>query len=210
MIPPSTDTILVFTKMPTPGAVKTRIAATIGNEKACELYRDWIGRVFRQLQPLRPACRVAGYFTGGGKIAFAEWSALTDDWLPQPPGDLGARLARAFAAELFPADPAFGRRFVLGTDCLDVTPEIVNAARAALVTHDAVFGPAQDGGYYLIGLRAPAAAGFFDGVRWSSEHALADQLERCRALGLTFALLPTLRDLDTEADWLAWQQENGA
>ena len=209
MIPPSVDTILVFTKKPTPGAVKTRIAATIGEEEACALYREWVGRVYRQLQPLRPECRVAGYFSGGGKFAFAEWLDLADDWLPQPPGDLGARLAWAFAAEIFSADPAFGRRFAIGTDCLEVTPAIVQAARTALVTHDAVFGPAQDGGYYLIGLRAPAPAGFFDAVRWSSEHALADQLERCRALALTFALLPTLRDLDTEADWLAWQQENG-
>jgi glycosyltransferase A (GT-A) superfamily protein (DUF2064 family) len=75
---------------------------------------------------------------------------------------------------------------------------------AYVETTDVVFGPAGDGGYYLVGTRRHVP-GLFDGVRWSSPHTLADHRARCQQLGLSVALLPTLDDIDTAADWVAYE-----
>ncbi len=108
-------------------------------------------------------------------------------------GDLGARMARAFAA------PGCGRVAIVGSDIPDIRPRHVAEAFADLDTHDAVFGPAGDGGYWLIGLRRPAAtADLFHDVRWSSEHALSDTLANLGP-NRTAAFLEMLDDIDDKA-----------
>ena len=91
------STLFVFLKYPAPGKVKTRVAVELGTKAAANLYRDWIGIVLRNIQPVRPTIRIVGYFDGGTVEQFAEWFPLVDDWLPQSSGDLGERLAYAFA-----------------------------------------------------------------------------------------------------------------
>jgi rSAM/selenodomain-associated transferase 1 len=194
-------TVLVFLKHPTPGAVKTRLAADVGPDRAAELYRGWIGTVFDQLQPVRGTARVVGYYAGGSRADFAPWHHLADDWRPQPDGDLGDRLAAGFAA-------AGGPAVAVGTDCLELDAELIRGAFAELADHDAVFGPAADGGYYLVGAARPIA-GFFQGIRWSSEHTLADHLDVCRRNGWSAALLPVRHDLDTWADYQAYLRRRG-
>ena len=196
-----TARLLVFLKYPAAGRVKTRLAVDIGPDVAAALYREWIGVVLRAVQPLRPGVAVVGYFDGSAVEAFAEWHALVDVWLPQPVGDLGARLAVGFA---------WGHRqgglvVAIGTDCPEIAAEHVAQAIAILNDADAVFGPATDGGYYLVGTRQEMP-NFFDDVRWSSPHTLADHLNRCQTLGLSLGLLPELADIDTGADWRAYQQ----
>jgi glycosyltransferase A (GT-A) superfamily protein (DUF2064 family) len=86
---------------------------------------------------------------------------------------------------------------------------LVSEAFALLDHHDAVFGPAADGGYYLVGT-ARHLPGFFAGVRWSSAHTLHDHLTRCREHGWSAALLPLcLHDIDTWEDWQAYLQRQG-
>ncbi len=200
----STPTLLVFLKHPTPGRVKTRLAAAVGPERAAALYRGWVGTVFANLQPARGRVRVVGYFDGGGVDAFADWHAFADDWWPQPAGDLGVRLAAGFDR----AHAAGGPALAVGTDCLDVDAGLVDAAVDAVRGHDAAFGPTGDGGYYLVAAARPLP-GFFDGVRWSTEHTLADQLARCRAAGWSAALLPPRDDIDTWDDWLTYCDRRG-
>src|ERR1700736_2199564 len=89
-------TVLVFLKHPTAGCVKTRLAETIGPQRAADLYREWIGIVFEKLQPLRATTRVVGFFDGAACEPFACWHAFADAWWPQPVGDLGHRLAAGF------------------------------------------------------------------------------------------------------------------
>ncbi len=198
-------TVLVFLKYPSPGRVKTRLAASIGPERAAELYRAGSATSCPRSGPPAQA-DVVGFFDGGPEELFQEWRSLVDGWRPQPPGGLGERLQAGFDAA--------GRRglptVALGTDCLEVDASLVSAAFTALrgrdgVTppSDAVFGPAFDGGYYLVGTSRPLS-GFFDGVRWSSEHTLADHLARCRERGWSVALLPPRPDIDTWDDWQAY------
>jgi rSAM/selenodomain-associated transferase 1 len=201
---PPTETILVFVKAPEPGRVKTRLAATVGPDRAAALYRGWVGTVFGALQPLRPGVRLVGYFDGGPRAAFAEWETLADDWWPQPPGDLGERLAAGFGRGLAAAGPVLA----VGTDCLELDAALVADAFGALADANVVFGPAPDGGYYLVGLGADRP-GLFDGIRWSGPHTLADHLARCRASGWSVALLPPRADIDTWDDWTAYRSRTG-
>jgi uncharacterized protein len=192
--------LLVFLKYPEPGRVKTRLATEVGNEIAVGIYRQMLDRVLRTVQAVRVSMRVVGYFAGESADQFAEWTALVDDWHPQPAGDLGERLAAGFEW----AHDRGGPVLAIGTDCPDIQAFHITAAATCLETNDVIFGPASDGGYYLVGTRRHVP-GFFDGVRWSSPHTLADHRARCRELGLSIALLPTLDDIDTAADWVAYE-----
>jgi rSAM/selenodomain-associated transferase 1 len=194
-----TRTILTFLKFPEPGHVKTRLASTLGTVQAAELYRQWIGIVLAQLQPLRSSTRLVGCFDGAPREAFCDWHALADEWWPQSPGDLGARLAAVFERAFNLGGPVLA----LGTDCLEIEPDLLLHAFQELSHQDAVFGPTPDGGYYLVGLSLPRP-GFFRSIRWSSPFTLDDQLRRCHENGWSVSLLPTRHDIDTEDDWHAY------
>jgi hypothetical protein len=113
--------------------------------------------------------------------------------LPQGGGDLGARMQRLF--DRAPPGPVV----IVGTDIPRLSRAHIHAAFRLLGRHDAVLGPAEDGGYWLVGLRRrPRTLQPFHGVRWSTGHALADTLRNLR--GRSVAHLPTLFDVDTAAD----------
>ena len=196
--------VIVFLKYPVPGKVKTRLADGIGAIAAADLYRDWIGLVLINLQADRPTIRIVGYFDGGTVEQFAPWFPLVDDWVTQPAGDLGERLAFAFEWGHARGSPVLA----VGTDCLELNSTHITDAITRLNDHDAVFGPATDGGYYLVG-SSRLVVGFFLGIRWSSSSTLADHLVRCERLGLSVCQLDELADIDTADDWLAYQQRKG-
>lgn len=188
---------MVFVKAPRPGEVKTRVAQTTGAERACDVYRQLVATLLKSLSPLR---EVELRFAPDDAAAEIEpW--LRPGWVavPQGEGDLGARLERAFA-DAFAAGAE--RVVIVGSDCPDVKTSDVRTAWRELQTHDVAVGPAMDGGYWLIGLRAPQPE-LFRGIPWSSELVLGRTLERARALGLKIQLLRILSDIDTEADWNA-------
>jgi len=192
-------TLLVFLKYPTPGKVKTRLAAHIGDQRAADLYREWIGLVLAQVQPLRASVRVVGFFDGGTQKDFAAWDSLVEQWLPQPESNLGYRLRAGFEF----AHSGGGPVAAIGTDCLEVDAALLQTAFDILKDKDAVFGPALDGGYYLVGTARPLV-GFFDGIPWSSHTTLDAHLSSCRKHNWSFGLLPARSDIDTWEDWLAY------
>ena len=198
-------TLLVFLKYPEPGRVKTRLAGEIGTERAAALYRDWLGVVFNRLQPLRATARLVAFFDGAEYAAFRDWHELADDWWPQPSGDLGARLTAGFAAGFDSGGPVLA----VGTDCLEMEAVLIVRGFEELSHKDVVFGPASDGGYYLVGVAAPRPA-LFQSVRWSSPFTLADHLLRCRENGWSVSLLPMRHDIDTRSDWQAYLVRNGS
>lgn len=196
-------TLVVFVKEPRPGAVKTRLAASIGAADAAELYRMLVETVLDATMPGPGDYERLVFFDP------PEAGERMRGWLPsgrlrrQGTGDLGARMADAFAR-------AFARgasRVVLvGSDAPGLTRGDVQAAFAALGAHDVVLGPSDDGGYYLVGLQAPRPA-LFDGMAWSTPSVRERTLERAASLGLSVALLRPLRDVDTLLDLRAeWER----
>lgn len=197
--PVDRDLIGIFAKAPIPGHVKTRLAAKIGPAAAAALYRR-LGRkvVATAAGAAAGDATVVWYTPLGKRSAVEEWL----DGIPgvqlqaQPPGDLGRRLGYAFARHFAQG----ARRVVLiGTDCPGITPAILSQAFAALRSADLVLGPTADGGYYLIGLRAPRPH-LFRQMAWSTDQVFRETVERARALGCSSRVLRRLRDVDTVAD----------
>ena len=192
------DVLAVFVKVPTPGRVKTRLAQAVGAEAAAAMYAQ-MGRLIVAACVVPTRYRAAVWFApADGKEATRSWlnRLAVDDFLGQPEGDLDLRLSTAFAHHF-----ARGARrvVVIGSDCPDVDHALVQRAFHALAHNDLVIGPALDGGFYLLGLTSPAAT-LFRGVAWSTDAVCRQTRENARGLGLSVALLPALRDVDTIED----------
>ena len=183
-VDPSQRHLVLFTRQPRYGVGKRRLAADVGNLEALRFARASLDRLRRTL---------------GCDPRWTLWIAVSPDrptgWatparvIAQGTGDLGERLGRVVRA--LPPGPVV----ILGADTPTVTRQDVADAFSALGRHDAVFGPARDGGYWLIGLRRRLRQHLpFDGVRWSTDHALADTMG---AMGdRKLALLRTQEDVD--------------
>jgi hypothetical protein len=132
------------------------------------------------------------------------WLGPGAAYLPQAEGDLGERMRGAFDAA-FAA--GFRRVVIIGSDLPDLSAELLGRAFALLDGHQAVLGPARDGGYYLLGLRRPTLE-VFRGIAWSTGEVLAATVARLWEMGIEPALLETLSDLDEAADlppgWREW------
>ena len=188
--------ILVFVKYPEPGRVKTRLAATVGPERAAEIYRQLVAEVFARLPG---EAEVIACFDPVERRAECEvWLAgRAAHFLPQASGDLEARLVSAFA-EAFAR--GFSRVAAIGTDCPEIDASLFTQAWNALETCEVVLGPSEDGGYYLVALRKPASP-LFTSIAWSSANVLSQTLDRAAAANLRVHLLPKRHDVDTEEDW---------
>ena len=199
----SGSALVVFLKHPRPGGVKTRLAAAIGAQAAADLYRALAERVLEATTP------AAGDYE---RLVFfdpPESLPQMRDWLPgvrlmaQSGDDLGARMADAFARAFA---RGASRVAIVGTDAPGVSRATVREALSALDTADVVIGPADDGGYYLIALRAPRPE-LFAGIEWSTPGVRGQTLARAAAAGLSVRELARLRDVDTledlRAEWLA-------
>jgi hypothetical protein len=187
-------TLVIFLKEPRPGRVKSRLGRGIGMTAAAWWFRHQTARLIRRLGRDPRWRTVLAVSPDHAGLASRVWPADLARW-PQGPGDLGARMARAFRA----MPP--GRVIIVGGDIPALDARHVAEGFRLLGRHDAVLGPAPDGGYWMIGLRrgGPAApAGLFRGVRWSSPHALADTAASLAPLGIGFGLV--LADVDTAAD----------
>lgn len=186
--------VALFVRPPVPGRVKTRLAASIGAELACWLYRAMVADA---LQAIRASGLPLHLFVAGLEHANLPRSwlrAATRVW-PQGTGDIGVRMAAAFAACFA---QGMSRMLLAGSDLPDLDARVLTAAAGALSTHEVVLAPAEDGGYGLIGLRrqhVPPA--LFTDIPWSTDQVLIRTLARCDACNLRVQLLSSLRDIDT-------------
>jgi uncharacterized protein len=197
--------LLVFAKEPTPGDVKTRLAASIGGPRAAQIYRELSLLTLSHAVAARRAgviemielwCAPSAdspYFRG---LATATGGSLHT----QIGDDLGARMTEAIADALTRADAVL----LVGTDCPSLDADRLASAAALLADHDAVLGPAEDGGYVLVGARRPLP---FEDVRWSTPHALDDTKAGFVRAGIRWTALPVLWDVDVPADLARWEAQ---
>jgi rSAM/selenodomain-associated transferase 1 len=179
-------------KAPVGGRVKTRLAASIGVVAATFFYRHLLGAVVGRLA--RDRRWETWLAVSPDPSAFWHCWPIVHGKVAQGQGDLGARMQRVLDW------PGAGPTVIIGADIPDVSPADIAAAFARLGDHDAVLGPAPDGGYWLVGAkRNPRIVRPFGAVRWSSEHALADTLEGLR--NSRVAMLRPLADVDGIDDW---------
>ena len=184
--------LVVMLKEPRAGRVKTRLGRDIGMTSAAWWFRHQVADLLRRIDDPRWDLL----------LAVSPLSAVTTSrtWpahLPrraQGHGDLGQRMARQFR------QPRKGPICIIGGDIPGITRSQVARAFQALGANEAVFGPAPDGGYWLVGLKrtAPPPPSLFENVRWSSPNALSDSIASLP--GKRIAMIDTLRDVDTVAD----------
>lgn len=197
-------TLVILLKAPEAGRVKTRLARDLGTVRALSIYRWMSARLMRRLSAdprwrtvlaIAPDRRVGD--AGRGPV---EWPCGLRR-IAQGRGTLGDRMARVMRAQ--PPGPVV----LIGSDSPDVSPAHIERAFRALGRSDAVFGPAPDGGFWLVGLRRrPFPDGIFDQVRWSGPHALEDVLANLRPR-LRVSLIDELPDIDTAEDWAQWRAQ---
>lgn len=189
--------LLVFTRPPHPGHVKTRLIPALGAAGAASLHARLTTRTLR----LVTSCDLAPAQVW---LSPTPERADHDDWPTDFPGerhrqqgdDLGQRMAHALDHAL--AGAAFA--VLIGSDCPALDADYLDRACAALAGgSDAVLGPAEDGGYVLIGLRRQDPS-LFEGIAWGGDRVYADTCARLQALGWCHQALPTLWDLDRPAD----------
>lgn len=196
--------VLIFVKYPRPGHVKTRLAACIGPERACGLYRAFVRDHLESARRAGLEVTVC-YAPTAPLAAYRAW--LGPDWsyAAQRGADLGQRMANALKHALSQASPVI----LIGSDLPDLPVDHLLAARQALETNDLCLGPTPDGGFYLIGLRGPLPMPqIFANVAWSTDRVLTQILDNCRALGLCPHLVPPWSDVDTASDLDAFLRRN--
>lgn len=187
----ATRRLLLFTKPARAGRVKTRLIGDLTAEQAAALHAAFLGDVLERLQSGDFEVRIAWALEEGEAAPEGPWPGVR-----QEGADLGERLYRALSEGDAAAVAA------LGSDHPTVSLDLIHDAFARVEAGaDVAIGPAEDGGYYLIALRAGAVSPrLFADVAWSTDRVLSTTLERCRELGLRVELLPVAADVDTPED----------
>ncbi len=186
--------LVLFVRYPTAGACKTRLIPAVGAAGAAALHRRLTDRTIAILK--QSGCPVTIAYTGASRSAFEDWLGHDVDLAEQAAGDLSDRLL-AFIDQ---APVIF-----FGADTPDLATRHVDAAIAGLDCHDVVIGPAEDGGYYLIGIRRPLGELFID-MPWSTDKVFPETRARLDRLGIEPRLLETLSDCDRPEDLTRWPQ----
>jgi len=191
----SAELLMIFVKNPVAGKVKTRLAKTMGEKKAFEIYMQLLEHTHKVASSVKV-----------DKAVFYSDEIIQDDFFEnkkfqkynQEGSDLGKRMLNAFKL-------AFGKQYrrvvIIGSDTFEITPKIIKDAFAALPNNNFVIGPTHDGGYYLLGMNA-LHVHLFKNKKWSSEDVLHDTLVDIRNMNGSYKLLPELTDIDTEEDLL--------
>ncbi|GAA4293695.1 TIGR04282 family arsenosugar biosynthesis glycosyltransferase [Aestuariibaculum suncheonense] len=195
--PTSKNALIIFTRNPELGQCKTRLAKTIGNEPALNIYKHLLKHTARISEPVN-----------ADKFVFYSKNIIKNDiWNPdifkkklQKGNDLGERMEQAFI-ELFGL--GYHKILIIGSDLLDLNENIINHAFQQLNTNDFVIGPAKDGGYYLLGMNALNSMLFKDKA-WGTETVLTDTLKNLQNNNVY--LLQELNDIDTFEDMQDFQE----
>jgi rSAM/selenodomain-associated transferase 1 len=198
--------LLIFSKAPEPGRVKTRLIPALGATAATQLYKRLLDScvamsINAQLCPVALCCSPS--------IAHAHFRQLRERYRveleQQPQGDLGQRMSQAFQTALQHSNPVL----LVGADCPSLCAHDLETALEQLASGvDVVLGPARDGGYYLVGIHTHHPR-IFEDIPWGTPAVLEVTRKRLQEQELACHYLPLRSDLDTPADYHAWRDAGG-
>ncbi len=185
--------LIIFIKNIIPGKVKTRLAATLGNDRSVKIYEALLERT-----------RIEAIKTNADShVFYSSYIENNDGWgnkyftkKIQRGNNIGERMSNAFIDLM----PPYEKVILIGGDIANISAEIIEEGFEKLNAHDFVLGPATDGGYYLIGQKKPTPI-IFENITWSTSTVAIKTLENIKSLGKTCHLLSTLSDIDVEEDW---------
>jgi uncharacterized protein len=190
------ERLIVFVRLPATGRVKTRLAKVVGPENAAALYRCFVADVLATVR--RSGYPPLVFFDppdDGARVK--EWLGEEMTCLPQTGEELGKRMAEAFKV----AFASCSRAVLLGSDCPDLPEALIAEAFRSLENHDAVIGPAVDGGYLLIGfVKAGFSEAAFEGIEWGGAQVFDTTLAILQQNHVNLHVLPAWNDIDDYAD----------
>jgi len=189
--------VIVFLKVPQKTSVKTRLAESLGQDIATDLYKYFVADILETLKKSRHNFIIC-FYPPDDRPEAAGWLGHSQTLLPQLGNNLGTRMSNAF-------DDSFSKGFrnmiLIGTDFPDLPAEIIDQAFKYLPENDAVIGPSVDGGYYLIGFNADTfLPAVFDDMPWGTENVFEKTIKVLNNKGLKIHILPKWRDIDTFED----------
>lgn len=194
----SNTALIVFIKYPEEGQVKTRLALEAGNEKALKIYKTLLGYTCAVVEALN---EIDVKFYINELPAKEEFlGRKISDFGIQLSGDLGYKMQSALSDEIHNYDHAI----IIGSDCPEISADLIQLARSKLTTFDLVIGPSNDGGYYLLGLNVVYNY-LFENIQWSSDSVALVTIKRSLSMGLRVFLLPPLDDVDYMKDWIKYK-----
>ncbi|VAW66815.1 Glycosyltransferase [hydrothermal vent metagenome] len=198
---PATKQLIVFVKAPIPGQCKTRLSTLLGEHKTAEFYQTLVRHCFEQLHDINDI-NLAIYATPDTHHPFIQQLGKDYDTTlrTQQGNNLGERMFNAMHESLKHASQVV----LIGTDCPVMNSNYIQRAFDALRQCDIVFGPADDGGYVLIGANRVQPE-LFETISWGYENVLAHSLRNCQAFAYHAHLLETLWDIDTPEDFQRYQ-----
>lgn len=197
----------LFAKFWQTGSVKTRLAVSIGDQKACDLYFAFLSHLIRKLQAVGTDRQLV-YSPPERETGFQE--IIPDSWglYPQSGGCLGTRMHSFFSDQFELAkrrEERVPKVVIIGADCPQIKPAAVEQAFAGLDQSPVVIGPSVDGGYYLLGMRE-TCFDIFKEIEWSTPTVLAATIAQLQRQGIDFAMLEPLEDVDELNSLLALEK----
>ena len=187
--------LVVFLRLPDKGKVKTRLAATLGEEAALEIYKKLVSITLDTVA--RSGIPAYLFYTGG--LPSPSERDPRFSYHIQLDGDLGTKMAGALSFVL----SLHKKALIIGSDCPDLTPEILYACRISLDEKDIVLGPCDDGGFYLLGCSELHPV-LFANIEWSTPSVLDQTIEKIMEANLSYRLLERLHDIDRAEDWIRY------
>jgi rSAM/selenodomain-associated transferase 2/rSAM/selenodomain-associated transferase 1 len=203
------ERLIVFTRFPEPGITKTRMIPALGAKGAARLQRQMTEHILATAAKasIRPDLTIEVRHEGGNADLMQKWLGPQSSYRPQGPGDLGRRMVRAFE-EAFRESK--GAAVIVGSDIPGISAGIIQQAFEGLQKNDLVLGPANDGGYYLIGMKNTIPAStytrLFENIDWGTGEVLSQTLQNARESELGIFLLESLGDVDRPVDLHHWQK----
>ena len=186
--------VIVFIKNPELGKVKTRLAKSVGDDKALAIYMQLMEHTRLQMLGVEGVERY---------VFYSSFVDEDDDWLPidfkaklQVEGDLGDKIKAAFREVFEVVDQAI----IIGSDCAQLDSSHIQSAVDQLEKHDVVIGPTLDGGYYLLGMNGNYET-LFEDINWSTETVLQETIDKANQQTISVKLIDKLSDIDYIEDW---------